>query len=166
MTLETLLNYFAGEKAESVLFLAAGATSVIAGLAFWFRGAPVLKGAAIPLVAIALIHLVVGATVFSRTDGQVHALAAQLEHQPAAFKAEESARMAQVSDNFDLYRQIEIALTLAGLAMTAWGMQRARPFLAGAGCGLAFQAMFTLLLDFFAEARADAYTQALIALSG
>ena len=165
MTLETLLNYFAGEKAESVLFIAAGATALLAGIAFWFRGAPVLKGAAIPLVAIALIHLVVGATVFSRTEDLVRTLVTQLEQQPAAYKAEESARMARVNDNFDLYKQIEITLTLAGLGMAAWGLQRARPFLAGAGCGLAFQAMFTLLLDFFAEARADVYTQALMAMA-
>lgn len=164
MTIETLLGYFAGEKAESVLFIAAGATALIAGIAFWLRGAPVLRGASIPLVAVAIIQLVVGATVFSRTDGQVRALATQLEQQPAAFKAEESARMAVVNDNFDLYKQIEIALALAGLGMAAWGMQRARPFLAGAGCGLALQALFTLVLDAFAEARADAYTLALMAM--
>jgi hypothetical protein len=166
VTIETLLNYFAGEKAESVLFMVAGVTALLAGIAFSIRGAPVLRGAAIPLVAIALIHLVVGATVFARTGDQVRALAAQLEQQPAAFKTEESARMAVVNDDFDLYKQVEIALTLAGLAMAAWGMQRARPFLAGAGVGLALQAVFTLLLDFFAEARADVYTQALMGISG
>jgi hypothetical protein len=164
VTIETLLGYFAGEKAESVLFIAAGATALLAGIAFAWRGAPVLKGAAIPLVAVALIHLVVGTTVFTRTDAQVRTLAEQLERDPAAFKAGESARMAVVNDNFDLYKQIEIALALAGLGMAAWGLQRARPFLAGAGCGLAFQAVFTLLLDFFAESRADAYTQALMAM--
>ena len=164
MTLETLLGYFAGEKAESVLFIAAGATALLAGLAFLVRGAPILRGAAIPLIAVALIHLVVGGSVFSRTDAQVRELVVQLEQQPAAFKAEESARMAVVNDNFDLYKQIEIALVLAGLGMLAFGMQRARPLLAGAGCGLVFQAAFTLLLDFFAEARADAYTQALMAM--
>lgn len=164
MTIETLLNYFAGEKAESVLFVAAGATALLAGIAFWFRGADILKGAAIPLVAIALIHLVVGSTVFARTDEQVRALASRLEQQPASFKSEESARMAVVNDNFDLYKQIEIALAVGGLAMAAWGLQRARPFLTGAGCGLAFQAVFTLVLDFFAESRADVYTQALMAM--
>lgn len=165
MTIETLLNYFAGEKAESVLFMAAGAAALLAGIAFWFRGAPVLRGAAVPLVAIALIHLGVGAAVFGRTDDQVRALATQLEQQPAGFKAEESARMSVVNDHFDLYKQIEIALTLAGLATAAWGMQRSRPFLAGAGVALAFQAVFTLLLDFFAEARADAYMQALMGMA-
>jgi hypothetical protein len=165
VTIETLLNYFAGEKAGSVLFVAAGATALLAGVAFWLRGAAVLRGAAIPLVAVAVVHLVVGVTVFARTDGQVRALAAQLERQPAAFKAEESARMAVVNDNFDLYAQIETALALAGLALGAWGLQRTRPFLTGAGCGLAFQALFTLVLDFFAQARADAYTQALMAMS-
>jgi hypothetical protein len=164
VTLETLLDYFAAEKAESVLFIAAGAAALLAGLAFWFRGAPVLKGAAIPLIAIALIHLVVGVTVFARTDEQVRSLVAQLEQQPAAFKAEESKRMAQVNDNFDLYQQIGTALALAGLGMVAWGLQRARPILAGAGCGLAFQALFTLVLDYFAQTRADVYTQALIAM--
>lgn len=164
MTIETLLNYFAGEKAESVLFIVAGATALIAGIAFALRGAPVLRGAAIPLVAIAMIHLVVGGTVFGRTDAQVRTLAVQLEEQPAAFKAEESARMAVVNDQFDLHKQIGIALALAGLGMAAWGLQRARAFLAGAGCALTFQALFTLVLDFFAEARADAYTQALMAM--
>ena len=161
--LDAMQAYFAGEKAESLVFMAAGVVAFVTGAAFLFRGT-FLKGMAGALMAVALIHLVVGSTVFLRTDAQLAALTAQLQQDPEAYRAEESARMATVNSNFDLYRNIELGLIALGAVMLLAGRARGRALLAGAGAGLALQAAFTLGLDLFAEARADIYTAAILAL--
>ena len=50
----------------------------------------------LPTRAIALIQLLVGGTVWARTDGQVAALVEQRRIDPAGFRAAEVARMTQV----------------------------------------------------------------------
>lgn len=162
--LDTLQVYFAGEKAESLVFIAAGVVGLLGGVVFLFRGA-FLKGMAGPLMAVALIHLVVGGTVYSRTDAQVATLTQQLQQDPVGYRTAELQRMQAVNANFDLYRRIEIGLIALGVLGFAAGWARRRRMLAGAGAGLAWQAAFTLFLDFFAEARADTYTAAILALA-
>ncbi|MFM8465409.1 MAG: hypothetical protein ACKOA0_15190, partial [Burkholderiaceae bacterium] len=70
--LQDLQRYFSAEKSESLLFVAVGILAI--GLAVWLlQDGHRLRSAAFPLIAIALIQLVVGGTVFLRTDGQVAA---------------------------------------------------------------------------------------------
>ncbi len=91
--LEKNINmYFKAEKQESLLFIAVGllATAVAAWL--WMNGHR-LRSMAYTFVAIALIQLVVGATVFLRTDGQMTHLNPQVAQAPAIFKQGESQRM-------------------------------------------------------------------------
>lgn len=160
---ESLHLYFASEKFGSLIFLAAGILGFAIGVVFLFRGA-FLKGMAYPLIAVAWIHFAVGATVYLRTDDQVTALAQQLHDDPATFRSQETQRMAQVNANFDRYREIELALAAFGALALMLGLVARRFLTAGLGGGLALQAGATLLLDLFAERRADLYTAALLAL--
>jgi hypothetical protein len=161
--LEAMQHYFAAEKAEGLFFMCVGVATLGAGLAFWFRRA-FLRGVACPLVAIALIQLLVGGTVYGRTDGQVTALEHQLQTEPRQYRAEELQRMDIVNRNFDRYRNIEMGLLASGIALLAAAWWRRRPTLSGVGLGLALQSALMLVLDFFAEARADLYTAQLLAL--
>ncbi len=64
------------------------------GLSLWlWMNGHRLKSMAYPLVVIALMQIVVGSTVYLRTDSQVSTLSAQLQVNPATLKAEETARM-------------------------------------------------------------------------
>lgn len=165
--LDQMLVYFAAEKREALLFVGFGMTALLLGLgvlAVRERFSPFLQGVAYPLVAVAMIQVAVGANVYLRTDDQLSALQTQLEQAPDVFKAEESARMRVVNRNFDLYKRLEIGLLLIGVACAAFGAARDRGLLAGVGTGLVVQGGLMLVLDFFAEARADVYTAALLAL--
>jgi len=156
-----IADYFAAEKLEALLFMAVGLAAIAA--AVWLlRKRSALRGMAGPLVAVALIQLVVGATVYFRTDAQVEQLTQQHSRQPAVFKAEESARMRTVIDNFALYERIEIGLLALGMALVV--LLRARPFWFAFGLGLVLQAAFMLALDHFAAARAHDYLRVLLAL--
>jgi hypothetical protein len=152
--MNNMSDYFVAEKQESVIFVVVGLLAIGFSLWLWMNGHR-LKYMAYPLVVIALMQIVVGGTVYLRTDSQVSTLSAQLQVNPAAFKAEETARMETVMKNFSIYKSIEMLLLIMGVGMIAF-FQR-HDVAAGIGVGLVLQAAFTLTLDIFAETRGADY---------
>lgn len=161
--IEQMQQYFAAEKGESLVFIVVGVLALAAGGMFQQR-AEFLKGLAYPLMAVALIQLTVGLTVYLRTDDQLAVLSRQFEDAPAVYRQQELQRMETVNRNFDRYKRIEIALLLAGVGVIMAGVAKRRSLLVGAGAGLSLQSGVMLALDFFAEARADLYTSQLLGL--
>ena len=152
--MNNMSDYFVAEKQESVIFVFVGLLAIGFSLWLWMNGHR-LKSMAYPLVVIALMQIVVGGTVYLRTDSQVSTLSAQLQVNPAALKAEETARMETVMKNFSIYKSIEMLLLIMGVGMIAF-FQR-HDVAAGIGVGLVLQAAFTLTLDIFAETRGADY---------
>jgi hypothetical protein len=152
--MNNMSDYFVAEKQESVIFVVVGLLAIGFSLWLWMNGHR-LKYMAYPLVVIALMQIVVGGTVYLRTDSQVSTLSAQLQVNPAALKAEETARMETVMKNFSIYKSIEMLLLIMGVGMIAF-FQR-HDVTAGIGVGLVLQAAFTLTLDIFAETRGADY---------
>ncbi len=148
------MRYFAEEKAESWLFIAVGVAALLAS-AWLQKTGSAYRGMAWPLMAVALIQLVVGGTVAWRTDGQVAALTTQLAASPAAFQAAEVPRMEVVMRNFEIYKLIEVGLLLSGVALTYFF--RRKELVYGIGLGLVLQSSLMLVLDLFAEKRGDTY---------
>lgn len=160
---DAMVRYFAAEKHESLLFMVIGVAAIIASVVL-FMTASSYRGMSYPLVLIALIQLGVGGSVYFRTDTQVAELSAQMSAEPAAYKAAELARMDKVSKSFEIYKVIEIVLLAAGIVM-AYALRRSEVFY-GVAVGLIMQASVMLVLDLFAERRADTYVVAVTALSG
>ena len=152
--MNNMSDYFVAEKQESVIFVVVGLLAIGFSLWLWMNGHR-LKYMAYPLVVIALMQIVVGGTVYLRTDSQVSTLSAQLQVNRAALKAEETARMETVMKNFSIYKSIEMLLLIMGVGMIAF-FQR-HDVAAGIGVGLVLQAAFTLTLDIFAETRGADY---------
>jgi hypothetical protein len=151
-------SYFSAEKQESLIFVAVGLLAIGISVWLWMSGHR-LKSMAYPLVAIALMQIVVGASVYLRTDTQLSTLSVQLNMHPSALKAEETSRMQTVMKNFSIYKAVEMVLLIIGIGMIAF-LQR-HDLVAGIGVGLVLQAAFTLTLDIFAEARGTDYLSAL-----
>jgi hypothetical protein len=154
-------SYFAGEKQESLLFIAVGLLAIGISVWLWMNGHR-LKSMAYPLVAIALMQIVVGASVYLRTDTQQSTLSVQLKANPAVLKVEETSRMQTVLKNFSIYKTVEMVLLIFGVGMIAF-LQR-HDMAAGIGVGLVLQAAFTLTLDIFAETRGADYLSAIGAI--
>jgi hypothetical protein len=127
----------------------------------WMNGHR-LKSTAYPLVFIALMQILVGASVYLRTETQLSTLSAQ-QANPAALRAEETTRMQTVKKNFSIYKAIEMVLLIVGVGMIAF-LQR-HDVVASIGIGLVLQAAFTLTLDIFAEARGADYLFAIRSLA-
>ncbi len=151
---DQIVSYFSAEKSEAGLFMAVGVAALVAS-AYLLHGAGRYKAMAYPLIAIAAIQLVVGGTVFFRTDRQVASLQAQHAADRAAFVAAETSRMQTVIANFKLYKGIEIALLAVGILLTL--VLRRSDLWYAVGIGLVIQSSLMLVLDLFAERRADEY---------
>lgn len=159
--IQSMSSYFAAEKQESLIFVLVGLLAIALGVWLWMSGHR-LKSMACPLVIVALMQIVVGSTVYLRTDAQVSGLSAQLQSNPAALKVQETTRMQTVMKNFRIYKGIEMLLLVIGVGMIAL-LQR-HDLAAGIGVGLVLQAAFTLTLDIFAEARGSDYLSAIQAM--
>lgn len=162
--LTQLRRYFAAEKNESLLFMLIGATTLMtACFCFFWWGKPFYLGMAWPLLAIAIVEIVVGGSVFFRTDGQLKALEEQFERSPADLAAAELPRMKAVMRNFQVYRWVEITFMVVGLGLILWNVQP--DFWKGWGAGMFLQGGLMLLADFFAEKRGQEYVNALNEIS-
>jgi len=151
---EHLAPYFTAEKREALLFMLVG-VAALAVSAWLFVSGDRYRGMMYPLAAIAAIQIVVGSTVSFRTDAQLLALKVQYQDAPAAFKADETQRMDTVVKNFRIYKWIEILLLTTGIVLT-FALRRSDLWYA-VGIGLIIQASLMLVLDLFAERRADEY---------
>jgi hypothetical protein len=155
-----ITDYFSGERAESMLFIAVGIAAV--AFACWSVFAwkdAIWKGFAIGLIGVGLIQMVVGGTVASRAPAQIANMQTALA-QPAK-RAEivknERARIEKVQKDFVSYRWLEIGFIVVGLAITL--ALRAKGFWLGLGAGLLIQGAVMYTFDVFAETRAQAYAE-------
>lgn len=161
---DELRRYFAAEKEESALFVALGLAAIVFGWQSLLSGDKFRRGMAGPLLAIGLIQVVVGGSVFLRTDAQVAELLRLYSSAPAEFRQKELPRMETVNRWFDVYAWIEISLIGVGMACVAFSRRKRSQLLLGLGAGLILQSGIMLGLDIFAERRADVYTQKIQAL--
>ena len=103
-----IYRYFIAEKQESLLFLIVGIVAVMLAVVCWFfikSNPSFYKGAAVPLLAIGLIQMIVGYSVYSRTDKQKANVAYNIGMEPVAYvKQTELPRMKTVMKKFIIYR--------------------------------------------------------------
>lgn len=146
------MTYLRQGTVEALLLVLAALGSFLVSFRLW--GTPWAQ-AAFPLVAVGLVGLAAAALVLARTPRLRRGLALRLVQDPAAYRAEERARMARVLPRVRLRQAGETVLLAAGLLLLLVPPWRA----VGAGC--AAQGALTLAVDLHAGARARAYVRAL-----
>jgi hypothetical protein len=154
--MEAIRNYFNAEKYESILFVLIGLIAFVFAIYFiFFQKENFYKGLAIPLVAIALIQIVVGSSVWIRSPKDIERVENVVRTELSKIQTEEIPRMEVVMKNFIIYRYVEIGLLVMGLICMYFS--GANPFIKGIGVGLFIQSTIMLGLDFFAEKRGAEY---------
>lgn len=162
--LDVMQSYFRGEKLEAffailpvgLLLIAFGALAIKAE-----RGGYAWS-IAIPSILFGLVLVATGIGVGTRTNGQVAELKASYEKAPAAMAKKELPRMQKVNQNFRTTFYAFGALALLGLILhfaiqAGWSR--------GLGAVLVLVGAIGLLVDGFAERRAEPYTKALVELA-
>ena len=151
-----VVKYFNGEKAESYLFLCMGVVAFV--MAFYFLvvlKTSFWKGVAVPFIIVAVLELVVGYTIVTRSPRDISRVEYFIHDTPQSIKVDEIPRMEQVMQRFVLFRYIEISLIITGMLLMYRSLDDT--FWRGIGLGLFIQAGIVLCLDFFAERRGHLY---------
>lgn len=162
--MEQVAKYFNAEKQESVMFIFVGLVAIAFAIYFFVKvRQPFFNGMAYPLIAVALIQIVAGSSVYLRSPKDIVRVNQILQTDKQKIKTEEIPRMVTVMKNFVLYKWLEIVLVLIGAIMFFYF--RSKTFWSGAGGGLFIQAGFMLVLDFFAESRGKTYLEYLRTLA-
>ncbi|QEC67617.1 hypothetical protein FRZ67_10065 [Panacibacter ginsenosidivorans] len=156
-------KYFIAEKQENLLFVMLGIVAIVIaliGLFYWKT--QFWKGASIPLILIALIQIIVGYTVYARTDKHRTDVVYSFDMDPSKLQNEEVPRMEEVNRNFVTYRWIEIILFVAGIALAlVYRTNTDKQLIVGIGIALAIEAALMFGADFIAEKRASNYSSGL-----
>jgi hypothetical protein len=154
--MEQISKYFNAEKSESLLFILVGVVALLLSTYFFVKiKQPFYSGMAYSFIVIALIQLTEGSSVYFRSPKDIIRVNQIMQTEAIKIQTEEITRMKTVMKNFVLYRWIEIALIAFGIVMFLYFQPMT--LLKGIGLGLAIQASFMLLLDFFAESRGKVY---------
>jgi hypothetical protein len=160
----SISNYFNAEKWESVLFILVGVAAILFACYFLIKlKLPFYNGMSYPLIAIAIIQLTVGSSVYFRSSKDIERMNIMLQSDSSKIKLEEIPRMELVMKNFIIYRWIEISLILIGLVLFYYFSEGS--FWRGIGLGLVIQATFMLVLDYFAESRGKIYLEYLVSVN-
>ncbi len=150
-----IYKYFNAERNESIVFILVGLIAIILGIYFLIKSEnSLLKGMSYPLIAIALIQIIVGITIFLRTPSDFEKAQRNLENK-SEIKAIEIPRMAKVMQLFSLLKKIEIALIIIGIIL--FFVFKNNLLLKGIAIGLVIQASIMLTMDLIAEKRAKIY---------
>ena len=155
LSTEAIRQYFNAEKAESVVFFGMGAVALTVGLYFLLvLKRPFTTGMAWPLMAVALIQLMVGTTVYLRSSTDIARVESFVLSDRTKISTDEIPRMETVMQSFQTYKYIELALMALGLLLV---VRRPSLFWSGVGAGLLVQASLMLLADYVAMSRGAAY---------
>jgi hypothetical protein len=151
-----IVKYFNGEKAESYIFIIIGVISLAMALYFLFGlKTSFWKGVAIPFIVVACLEFIVGYTIVTRSPNDIKRIENFINSEPQNIKNLEIPRVEKVLSNFVIFRYVEIALIILGIALMYSSMNDT--LLRGIGLGLFIQASIVLSLDFFAERRGYIY---------
>lgn len=154
--MEFIKTYFTAEKSESLIFMAIGIITISFSAYVLFKWSDSFyKGFAIPVILIGLVQLVVGSTVYFRTDKQAQNLEALYQKDKVTFAKAEIPRMETVMKNFSLYKKVEVAFIVIGLLLIF--LAPSKEFWLGIGVGMLLQGALMLTADIFAERRGTTY---------
>jgi hypothetical protein len=155
--LETMWPYFQGEKLEALVFiLPIGLLCLVFGGWLLSEGdAGFAKGVAIPFVAMGLVIAIIGGTVGFRTPAQTSQIQQSYSVDPAGTIKSEMARMERVNKAWSWYLAIWVIFAILGLGLR---LLTASDFLRGFGVALVFFSGLGLMIDGFADRRAQIYS--------
>ena len=158
--MEFIKSYFTAEKSESLIFMAIGIIMIsFSAYALFKWGDSFYRGFAIPTILIGIIQMVVGSTVYFRTNNQVTQLETLYQQDQASFAKAETPRMNTVMKNFLLYKKVEVAFVVIGLLLIF--VAPAKEFWLGVGVGMLLQGALMLAADIFAERRGKEYIRSI-----
>ena len=157
--LDAVEIYFRGERTAGYGLIPVGALSLAAGIYLWrVHGASLAKGLGIPLLVVG-IGLVIGGIVLVRTvDARQARLEASTAKDVSVPIADELARIDKVNGNW-----LPLKIGWAALAAISFALVFlvGRPWVHGLALSLLLISATFMVVDSFAEKRAQVYEETL-----
>ena len=168
LTKTDIEKYFLAEKQVGLIFFIIGIIALVLALVFFLiLRTNFYKGAAIPLLLFGLIELVIGFTMWKRSDGDRIRNVYAYDMNPQELKEKELPRMQKVTKSFTIYKWVEVTLIITGIVLIV--LYRTKPekaFWFGLGITLTLQVLLMFGADNMAEKRAKEYTSKLETYAG
>lgn len=163
-TKTTIEQYFMSEKSGAMILTVIGVAAIVFAAISWFVfKTQVWKGFAVMLTLIAIIQLIVGGAVYSRSDKQRTDMVYNFDMNPQKIMDEEIPRMQEVNNRFITYRYVETVCFMVGIFLILYFRKNTtQQFWAGIGFALALQAIVLFTTDKIAESRAKSYTENMV----
>ncbi|WP_309640968.1 hypothetical protein [Flavobacterium sp.] len=152
---DSVLHYFKAEKKDSIYAIFLGLFSVVLTICFLIKGHPFYNGMSYAFIAIGLIQLVAGTTVYLRSDMDIVSIDYFIHKDMNIIKEKEIPRMELIMKNFAVYRKAAIVCITLGLLL--WLCCQPLTLGKGIGIGLTIQSTIMLILDYLAEQRGKVY---------
>jgi hypothetical protein len=154
--MEPISKYFNEEKYESVFFVLVGLIAILTSVYFFTKvKLPFYNGISYPLLAVAVIQLTVGISIYFRSPKDIIRVENFVKFDKSKIQSNEIPRMNLVMQKFILYRWVEILLFVLGLIFFFYFNPGS--LIKGLGIGLAIQSALMLFLDYFAKKRGFDY---------
>jgi hypothetical protein len=152
-----LQAYYGGERASAYLVGAMGTAAAAGGAYLVTRDSEFARGLGWPWLVMGGLESV-GAVFYAfQVGGEIDHYEVRLARDPAAFRAEELDHLRGTSSRFVVYRAVELALTLGGAGVAAYGLATNRDAWKGAGLGVGSLALPFFVIDTINDARASRY---------
>ena len=163
--LKAVEQYFQGEKIEALVFiLPIGLASLVFGAWLLTDGpSSFTRGVAAPFLVMGLLLTTVGGVVGYRTPVQVAQLEQGLQKDARSALTAESERMEKVNQAWNKYLALWALMGVLGLGLR---FATKADFSQGLGIALVLFAGIGLMIDGFAERRAQVYASVLQGATG
>lgn len=160
-------KYFAAEKTTSLWIMILAAVIFIASFSIWLvQKSAFSKGLMIPTGLLLIVALVVGSTVYKRSDNDRKEMVYAFDMNPAKIQKLEIPRMEKVNARFKIFLIIELILVVAGgILIFLYYNKSLSEFLYGLGMGLLIAGLAALTFDYFASIRSAKYSEGLKTIS-
>ena len=147
-------SYFNAERVSAAILVIIGLLAICIAAWGWRNGA-FWRGAAIAMLAMAVIQISVGATILVTSPKQAQSMARLIVVQKSLAVKDEISRMQSTLKGFSIYLSFELGLLLIGLFI--FSIASSDGFWRGFAIALLIQTAVVLTSDFLAVRRAYAY---------
>ena len=151
----SVFQYFKTEKKESFYYIVLGLLSVVFTIYFLSKGHRFYNGISYVLISVGLIELVVGVTIYLRSDKDMAREDHFIHTDIYLIKDVEIPRMQLQLKNLNIYLIADKIFIIVGLIL----LFSSAPFslVKGIGIGMTIQSMMLLFLDYRATQRSKTY---------
>jgi uncharacterized membrane protein len=153
--MDSILNYFNGEKYQCTIGLVISIIFILASIYFLSSQRTLLNGMSYSILPFTILLSIICIGVIVRVPKDIKRVTTYYEEESVKLRTEELPRMKKVMNNFNIIKKVELGVFSVGLILLFmfWGNDLVK----GVSIGLIIQGLILFLFDYMAESRGELY---------